>query len=638
MMYDYIRTERFRRTPSCRLLNNAAPRGGPTLPQPLIPYEKEALIASVGNSYTILWLESWEARWAMSKLLFASAKIRLTIPEAYEVHRAVIQWNARDSVDRIPDAAIGLDSLTLKLMRWAMGSWERVSFLNNYMAGHLIPRIELDLIPALRCAGHFILLRNEEPKEIDDNVEAGRAMQRFWLTATKLGLQLQPEMTPLIFTRYVRQGIPLSQVWSAGERAEDLAVVLDRLTGNRSARMMFMGRIGHGQPPRARSMRLSLADLQQSAPAREICSEIGSGRLRRADKQQFNNSGVAMVKEIDFEKLVLIAGGHSAFQLLWAGVELGLYDQLAAKPDMNLDEVAGALGLSRQPARILMTGLTALGLVIRSPQGSYRNASLTEARLVKGKPGYAAPILGWQAHIVYPGMQDFVASLKQNRNVGLGRFAGTESTLYQRLTHDKPLQKIFQDAMSSLSKQANSFLPAAMDFGKYKLVVDAGGGDGTNAWPLPRAILQSKLACLTPHPCANMPNRISSRPAWPSRVSTWAGNFFHDPLPPGTDCVVYCHILTIWSMEHNRVLLKRAFDGLPAGGAVVIFNMMGADDDSGPLSAALGSPYFLAIATGEGMLHSWKDYEAALRDAGFKQTIRLDQGLPLDHGILVGIK
>jgi len=61
----------------------------------------------------------------------------------------------------------------------------------------------------------------------------------------------------------------------------------------------------------------------------------------------------------------------------------------------------------------------------------------------------------------------------------------------------------------------------------------------------------------------------------------------------------------------------------------VIFNMMGDDDDSGPLSTALGSPYFLAIATGEGMLHPWKDYEAALRDVGFKQTVRLDQGLPM---------
>ncbi|MEO6562074.1 MAG: methyltransferase dimerization domain-containing protein, partial [Nitrosospira sp.] len=138
------------------------------------------------------------------------------------------------------------------------------------------------------------------------------------------------------------------------------------------------------------------------------------------------------MKELDLEKLLLIAAGHSAFQLLWAGLELGLYDHLSAKPDMSLDEVADALGLSRQPARILMTGLTALGVVIRSPQGHYRNAELIEARLVKGKPGYAAPILGWQAHIVYPGMQDFVASLKQNRNVGLDRFVGTEPTLYQR--------------------------------------------------------------------------------------------------------------------------------------------------------------------------------------------------------------
>ena len=225
--------------------------------------EKWALATSVGNSYTILWIDSWAGRWAMSKILFASARIRLTIPEAYDVHSAIIQWNARYSEDRIPDAAIGLDPLTLKLMRWAMGSWKRVDFLNNYLAGHLLPRIELDLLPALRCAGHFVLLRNEEPQGIDDYVDAGRAVQRFWLTATKLGLQLQPEMTPLIFTRYVHQEIPLTQMAPAAQRAKVLAVVLERLIGEHPAKIVFMGRIGHGQVPRARSMRLSLANLLQ---------------------------------------------------------------------------------------------------------------------------------------------------------------------------------------------------------------------------------------------------------------------------------------------------------------------------------------------------------------------------------------
>jgi cyclopropane fatty-acyl-phospholipid synthase-like methyltransferase len=169
-------------------------------------------------------------------------------------------------------------------------------------------------------------------------------------------------------------------------------------------------------------------------------------------------------------------------------------------------------------------------------------------------------------------------------------------------------------------------------------VVDAGGGDGTNALAIADRYPTVKACVFDSASVCEYAQQNIQQAGMSDRVFTWPGNFFHDRFPPDTDCVVYCHILTIWSMDNNRLLLKRAFDALPAGGAVVIFNMMGADDDSGPLSAALGSPYFLAIATGEGMLHSWKDYEAALRDTGFKQTIRLDQGLPLDHGILVGIK
>lgn len=345
----------------------------------------------------------------------------------------------------------------------------------------------------------------------------------------------------------------------------------------------------------------------------------------------------AATPELDWTRLVLIAGGHTAFQLLWAGVELGLYDALSTQPDQNLDEIAQALGLARQPARILLVGLTALG-IIKLNTGAYRNAQLTEDRLVKGKPGYAAPILGWQAHIVYPGMQDFVKSLKENRNAGLDRFSGTEPTLYERLTHDKPLQNVFQDAMSALSRQANSFLPAAMDFGKYKHVVDAGGGYATNAMAIAKSHPSIRATVFDSAAVCEQAQANISKAGMGDRVFTWPGNFFKDAFPPDVDCIVYCHILTIWNMENNRVLLQRTFDALPKGGAVVIFNMMGADDDSGPLSTALGSPYFLAIATGEGMLHPWKDYEAALQQVGFTQTVRIDQGLPLDHGILVGIK
>ena len=343
------------------------------------------------------------------------------------------------------------------------------------------------------------------------------------------------------------------------------------------------------------------------------------------------------VSPLDWDRLVLMAAGHNVFQLLWAGVELGLYDNLSAQPGQTLDELARSLGIERQPARILLIGLTALG-ILELQDERYRNAKLIEERMVSGKPGNVAPILGWQAHIVYPGMMDFVASLKQNRNVGLERFSGTEPTLYQRLTHDKRLEKIFQDSMSGLSKQANQFLPKAMDFSRFKHVVDGGGGDGTNAIAIARAFDNVKVSVFDSASVCEHAGQVIGKAGMSHRVGTWAGNFFETPFPPGTDCVVYCHILTIWSMDRNRVLLKRTYDALPEGGAVVIFNMMGGDDDRGPLSTALGSPYFLAIATGEGMLHPWKDYEAALKDSGFRQTVRLDQGLPIDHGIIVGIK
>ena len=94
--------------------------------------------------------------------------------------------------------------------------------------------------------------------------------------------------------------------------------------------------------------------------------------------------------------------------------------------------------------------------------------------------------------------------------------------------------------------------------------------------------------------------------------------------------------MTIWSPQTNLALLRRTYDALPVDGKVIVFNMMGNDDDTGPLSTALGSPYFQAIATGDGMLYSWADYEAWMSEAGFKVE-RYDK-MPLSHGILIGTK
>lgn len=238
----------------------------PVSTTPLSPSQKQALQDAVGKLFTVRWFEGGPQRWRLAKLMFDNAKLRLTLPEAYPVHRDIIEWNARFSEDKVPDQALGLDAMTLKLMRWVMTSWQRVKFFNTWLAGHLTPRIELDLLPSLFCAAHFAILAHKAPESPEDYVAAGRAVQRFWLTATRLGLQLQPEMTPLIFGRYVREGTKFSSMPGATETAARLG---KRLAGILQdvpvSQVAFLGRIGSGKAPTSRSLRLPVERLTRAS-------------------------------------------------------------------------------------------------------------------------------------------------------------------------------------------------------------------------------------------------------------------------------------------------------------------------------------------------------------------------------------
>jgi hypothetical protein len=209
------------------------------------------------------WIEGFSAKFSAAKLMFANAKLRLTMPEAYKVHRDIIEWHARYSEDKVPDQALGADAMTVRLMKWVMQSWERVVFFNTYLGGTLAPRIQMDFVPSLACGAHFVIKAKQELVTIDDYVAAGRAVQRFWLTVTHLGLFMQPEMTPIIFSRYVRHGLRFSNTKNMFEMAQKLEEQVNALIDTRTGNLAFMGRVGAGNAPFARSLRLPLARLMK---------------------------------------------------------------------------------------------------------------------------------------------------------------------------------------------------------------------------------------------------------------------------------------------------------------------------------------------------------------------------------------
>ena len=212
--------------------------------------------------YRIVWMDTPDQRRRMAALNAFSAHIRLTIPEAFAVHKAAIDWGVTNSEDRMPGPAIGAPWFLAPMMRSAMHSWERVDFFNRYLGGTVMPRIFLDWLPGLRCSAHFALIAPGTVKQPCDYVAAGRATQRFWLTATRLGLQLQPLYTPLVFAKFARQQRNFTVVEAAKARAKVVAARLDEIFGAETAgRAVFLGRLGPKTSVNGRSIRKPLEQL-----------------------------------------------------------------------------------------------------------------------------------------------------------------------------------------------------------------------------------------------------------------------------------------------------------------------------------------------------------------------------------------
>lgn len=333
--------------------------------------------------------------------------------------------------------------------------------------------------------------------------------------------------------------------------------------------------------------------------------------------------------------LYMVLGGHIYFQTLSAAIQFDLFTLLDKEGPMSQEQIERALGIATQPCRILLLGLTALKLT-RKRGNLYRNSMIAKRAFSRQSDRNIIDIVRWQHFVNYKALYHFHDSIKANRNTGLAEFAGTEPTLYERLTHDPDMESIFQEAMEQISSQAGQHLAEFLDLGDVHYLVDVGGGNGSNMIQLANANPGLRGGVYdSPSVCEIARQNIASHHL-ADRLGVFPGDCFKDAFPAEADGLIFCHFFTIWSMERNLQILRRAYEALPPGGRVFIFNMMQNDDRTGPMAAAMGSPYFLTLATGEGMLYTWSEYVDIFRQAGFVEV--RTQRLPVSHGVISGRK
>ena len=369
-------------------------------------------------------------------------------------------------------------------------------------------------------------------------------------------------------------------------------------------------------------------------------SKARNGWLKRLATmfQAYVVEGILAKREI--EKFYLVFGGHIFFQTMRSAVELGLFSLLRKKPGLSCDEIAKSIGIEVQPTRIMLLGLVSSKL-LKKRGAKYYNTFVSRELLTSESPRNVISYVRLQHGVMYRGMPKFLEAMqnygtKDRCNEGLNEFPGDEPTLYQRLSHDMELHDIFQKAMTELSLQTNKFLADNTDLSTVNYLVDIGGGEGTNILALANVNSHLRASVFDLPSVAQVATDRLAKTPFSDRLNALPGSCFDDALPAGADAFLLSHFCTIWSGEKNRLLFKKCFDALPTGGKLIIFNMMQHDNETGPLSAAVGSPYFLTIATGEGMLDTWNEYESWMKDAGFSRVQRTR--LPHDHGVIVATK
>ncbi len=163
--------------------------------RPITGAEKAALEAAWATNSRFAGIRHRSERWRCAQLSARATDIRLRTPEAFPVHQRIIDWQRKLSPTGIPACALGLDRATVRTMRWAMRSWSRAQWLNRIFGTRATAAANrLCSHPGQRRLFYHWADRRVglSGRALANLLAAGERIQRFWLTATRLGLAMQP--------------------------------------------------------------------------------------------------------------------------------------------------------------------------------------------------------------------------------------------------------------------------------------------------------------------------------------------------------------------------------------------------------------------------------------------------------------
>lgn len=329
------------------------------------------------------------------------------------------------------------------------------------------------------------------------------------------------------------------------------------------------------------------------------------------------------------EHLMKIGLGFWASKTLLSAAELGVFTELAKGP-LDAESLRQRLGLHPRSTRDFFDALVALRLLDRV-DGQYFNTPETDYYLDRNKPSYA----GGGLEMCNARLFGFWNSLTEGLRTGAPQNEiKTGGDLFGNLYQTPEKLETFLKSMTSLSLGAAKAMTRQFPWKYFQTYADIGVAQG---------VVPAQISQAHPHLTGigyDLPvvqpifERYMQEQGVADRVRFQAGDFFRDPLPK-VDVIIMGHILHDWDLTQKKMLIRKAYNALPEGGAFIVYEAL-IDDERRENAFGLLMSLNMLLETPGGFDYTGADCQRWMREAGFRAT-RVEH-LEGPDSMVVGIK
>jgi SAM-dependent methyltransferase len=288
-----------------------------------------------------------------------------------------------------------------------------------------------------------------------------------------------------------------------------------------------------------------------------------------------------------------VAAGRALSALLQVAFELDLFGKIKGR-SVTVQELADILGMHPSSARLAGQALCKEGILL------YQDGKLSNHPVVDKFLG-TDNLSRREFNIIWK----YTWPIEEMR----------ERLMTPRTTHayqDRP-DEVFYYGFNPRRIGWGEELTLIYDFSPHKVILDVAGSSGGFLVGIRKHNPHLRGMLFDLPKSEPFAKKVFADAGMSDDISFHGGSFLTDELPRGADVILTANVMHNWSPETDAMILRKMYDALEPGGALLVYEFFFEDDWHGTMEAVFQA----FILSGDGWQPAYGELEPLMAGAGF---------------------